>query len=191
MVKTIEAPNKEKEIQKLKTQIDSFDEKVKELTNEGMPSAPPQEVKEVQLSSREIAAARDIYLKPEKVIFSREKFNENYREKYNFQKEIVKFIAQHHEMEGEVIEVWTKPFAGLPAEFWKVPSNKPVYGPRYLAEQLARKSYNQLKMNENEVTGTNYAGQDTGRLVVSETKQRLSAKPAPKHVQVSMFNSEF
>ena len=42
---------------------------------------------------------------------------------------------------SEKIEIWTRPYGGIPAEYWEVPSNKPVWGPRYLAEQIKRARY--------------------------------------------------
>jgi len=65
----------------------------------------------------------------------------------NFQKEYVQFIAENKEIIGETIEIWTRPFGGMPAEFWKVPVNKPVWGPRYLAEQIKRCYYLVIKTN--------------------------------------------
>jgi len=31
-----------------------------------------------------------------------------------------------------------KPFPGMPAEEWAIPTNKPINGPRYVAEQIKK-----------------------------------------------------
>ena len=91
---------------------------------------------QTKISQSDIAKSKDVYLKPAKTIGSKERFNEKFREDYNFSKEYVQFIAENKECIGETTELWTKPYPGLPAEFWQVPSNKPVWGPRYLAERI-------------------------------------------------------
>ena len=93
-----------------------------------MSEAPKMETApQTKMSQNEIAKSKDIYLKPDKVISCREKFNEKYREDFNFGKEYVQFVGEHKELIGENIEIWTKPFAGVPAEYWIVPTNKPVW----------------------------------------------------------------
>jgi len=32
--------------------------------------------------------------------------------------------------------MWTKPFPGMPAEEWAIPTNKPINGPRYVPSRL-------------------------------------------------------
>ncbi len=73
--------------------------------------------------------------------------------------------------------MWTKPFAGLSAEFWKVPTNKKVWGPRYLAEQISRKNYTRLTMEDRPVSsegGVTY----TGQMVATNKISRLDARSA-------------
>jgi len=48
----------------------------------------------------------------------------------------VKCIPVHNELKGDRIEMWTHPFGGKGAEFWEIPTDKPVMVPRYVAEQL-------------------------------------------------------
>ncbi len=143
-----------------------------------MNSSPVQEqAPQINLSQREIEKSRDLYIKPKRLIGSREKFNESYREEYNFQKEYVHIIAEHKELQGETLEFWTKPFAGMPAEEWAVPTNKPVWVPRYVAEQIKRKRYHRLKMEESRATGTDGMGQYYGTMAVDTAIQRLDAHP--------------
>jgi hypothetical protein len=106
-------------------------------------------------------------------------FDEKYRDEYNFSKEYVCFIAEHREIIGEKIEIWTKKFRGIPSEYWEVPSGKPVWGPRYLAERIAACSYNRLK-TEDRVIESGHMGTITGAIVVDQKIQRLDAVPANK-----------
>lgn len=158
--------------------VDSFDASVKALTNEVNMNAPKEECEpQVKMSNREIGKQDGIYLKPDRNINSKETFNEKYRTDYNFKAEVVPFIAENKEIIGETIELWTKPFAGISAEFWKVPTNKKVWGPRYLAEQISRKGYNRLTMEDRPVSqdgGHTF----TGQLVATNRIQRLDARPA-------------
>jgi len=137
----------EKELDKVEKQFEAFDNQVQQMTLDRMNTAPKQDVEQQTLMSQEdIEKSKRIYLKPFKSIGSKEKFNEDYRKYYNFSMEQVQFIAENKEIIGETCEFWTKPFAGMPAEFWKVPTNKPVWGPRHVAERLTGCKYHRLKM---------------------------------------------
>lgn len=178
--------NMNKDLEKASEQFDKFDSEVKSMTMDRLNMTPKEEVEpQTKLSSNEIANSKDIYLKPATAIGSREKFNEDYREDYNFAKEYVQFIAENKEIIGEEIETWTKPFAGMPAEFWKVPTNKPVWGPRYLAEQIKRKFYHRLVMRQS-VQGSDGMGQYYGSLAADTTIQRLDAIPVSSRKSVFM-----
>ncbi len=181
----------ERELQKADEQFKAFDENVKSLTLDRMNQAPKLETEpQTKLAQSEIANSKDIYLKPHRSIMSQEKFNENYRQEYNFAKEYVYFIAENKEIIGEDLDLWTKPFAGLPAEWWKVPVNKPVWGPRYLAEQIKKCSYHRLTMQES-VTQSSGMGQFYGQMVADNIIQRLDAMPATKTRSVFMGASGF
>jgi len=172
------------EMDKLGKQFDAFDENVKSLTLDRMNEAPKQESEPThKLSQTQIANSKDVYLKPDKIIGCRDRFNEKFRDDYNFQKEYVNFIAENKELIGETIEIWTRPFGGVPAEYWKVPTNKPVWGPRYLAEQIKRKFYHRLVMT-NTVTEATGMGQMYGQLAADTTIQRLDANPVSSRKSV-------
>lgn len=176
-----------KELEKAAEQVDAFDASVKKLTVDECAKAPLEESEpQVKKSQRELAATDGIYLKPERQINSKEPFNEKYRKEYEFKKEYVPFIAENKEIIGEAIEIWTKAFAGMSAEFWKVPTNKKVWGPRYLAEQISRKSYTRLIM-EDRPAGSDGYGSYYGQIVATSRVPRLDAKPArgSKHVSMS------
>jgi hypothetical protein len=182
----------EKELDKVAQQFDKFDAEVKEMTMDRMNMAPKEEVEpQTKLSQNEIAASKDVYLKPHKVISCREKFNEKYRDEYNYQKEYVNFIAEHKELIGESIDIWTRPFPGMPAEEWLVPTNTPVWGPRYLAEQIKRKFYHRLVMKENVVTDTTGMGVMYGKMAADTTIQRLDAQPVTKRKSIFMGDKSF
>lgn len=175
-----------KELEKAQKQFDNFDANVKELTLDRMNMAPKEEQEpQTKLSSREISKSKDIYLNPERSISRREKFNESFREGLNFKKELVQFIAEHKELIGEDIEIWTGPFAGYPVEFWRVPTNKPVWGPRYLAEQIKRKCYHRLVMKD-AISSQDGMGQYYGQLAADTTVQRLDAHPVSSRKSIFM-----
>lgn len=148
---------------------------------------------QTKLSSNEIAKSKDIYLKPIRSLQGvnpktgvADKFNEKFRADYEFAKEYVQFIAEHKEIVGEEIEIWTRPYGGIAAEFWKVPVNKPVWGPRYLAEQIKRKNYHRLKMEQNVITSADHVGQMYGALSVDTLVQRLDAQPVVQKKSIFM-----
>lgn len=182
----------ERELDKVQKQFDEFDSSVKELTMDRLNETKKQEVEpQTKLSQNEIAKSNDVYLKPHKVIGARDKFNEKFRDDYNFQKEYVQFIAENKELIGESIDIWTRPFGGMPAEEWIVPVNKPVWGPRYLAEQIKRKYYHRLTMKENVSTENNSVGTMYGKMVADTTIQRLDAQPVNKRKSVFMGDNQF
>ena len=114
----------QKELDKAETQFQDFDKQVKEMTLDRMNEAPKLEVEpQTKMAQKDIQNSKDVYLKPHKTIGSKEKFNEKFREDYNFSTQVVQFIAENKEIIGEEIDIWTKPFPGMPAEEWKVPCN--------------------------------------------------------------------
>lgn len=182
----------ETELDKAKNQLEHFEQNVKELTLDRMNQAPKQEVEaQTKLSENEIRNSKDIYLKPSKTVPGRDKFNEKFRDSYNHAKEYVKFIAENRELTGENIEIWTRPFGGMPAEFWEVPTNKPIWGPRYLAEQIKKCSYHRLVMKQNVVTEQGGYGQIYGALAADSIVQRLDAIPVSSRRSVFMGASGF
>lgn len=170
----------ERELQKVEQQFEAYENEIKDLSLKRMNLNKKPEVEpQTKLSQEEILNTKDIYLKPIRTIASREKFNESFRQAYEFDKEYVYFIAENKEIIGEHIDMWTKPYAGMPAEEWKVPVNTPVWAPRYVAEQIKRKYYNRLVMKDQTV-GSDQMGKYHGTLVVDTTVPRLDAYPALK-----------
>lgn len=183
-----------KELDNAEKQFDDFDKQVKAVTMDRMAEAPKLETESsIKLSQKQIEESADVYLKPHKVISpgGKDKFNEKFRDEYNFSKEYVKFIAENKEVQGETIDIWTRPFPGMPAEEWLVPVGKPVWGPRYLAEQIKRKSYHRLAMEEKTITGHNQFGQTYGKIVVDNTIERLTAIPVSNRKSIFMGSGGF
>ncbi len=182
----------QKELDKLDKQFETFNDNVQSLTLDRMNETPKKEVEpQTKLSSSQIEKSNETYLKPTRNISSKEKFDEKWRKDYNQDKEYVNFIAENKEIIGEAIELWTKPYPGLPAEFWKVPVNKPVWGPRYLAEQIKRASYHRLTMQQTVHSGSDSMGQYYGAMAVDSTVQRLDAIPVSTRKSIFMGASAF
>src|SRR4029077_2777843 len=181
----------QKEIEKLESNFNEFNENVQKLTMDAMNKAPIQDVEpQTKLSQKDLEKSQDTYLKPIRAISSREKFNERFLEKWNFAKEYVRFICENREIIGESIDVWTKPFPGLPAEEWMVPVNKPVWGPRHLAEQLRRKFYHRIVM-EDRPSGSDGAASYYGTLAVQKTIPRITCEPAIERKSIFMGANSF
>jgi hypothetical protein len=186
----------QKELDQAQETFDKFETDVKSMTMDRMNEAPKEETEpQTKLSSKEWNDATEIYLKPIKTIFPgpvpktgkyTDVFNEKFREAYEFDTKYVRFIAENHEIIGEKINAWTKPYSGMPAEQWEIPANKPVWGPRHLAEKLKRCCYHRLVMNDHQSVGNDHAGTYVGGIVADTIKHRLDAQPAPK-TQIS-FN---
>lgn len=182
----------EKELAKVEKQFEEFDQQVQSMTLDRMNKAPKEDLEpQTKLSQQEIANSKDIYLKPHRTISCQDKFNENYREQYNFDKEYVQFQAENKEIIGETIDMWTRPYGGMPAEWWKVPVNKPVWGPRYLAEQIKRCYYHRLVMQPNVSSGSDSAGQYYGSMAVDTTVPRLDAMPVSQKRSIFMGSKTF
>lgn len=181
-----------KEMDKVEKQFEDFDKQVKDLTQDRMNMAPKLEVEpQTKMSNREIAKSTDVYLKPVKTIGCRDKFNERFRDKWNHAKEYVQFVCENMEIIGEKVEVWTRPYGGVSAMFWEVPVNTPVWGPRYLAEQLSRCRYHRLMMSENTSIGSDGLGTYTGKIVVDTTVDRIKCDPVTTRTSITMGSKAF
>ncbi len=175
------------DLDKAEKQFKEFDENIKDLTLDRMNQAPKQDVEpQTKISQKDLEKKNDIYLKPEKTIGSPQKFNEKFREQYEFDKQYVQFIAEHKEIIGDDIEVWTRPYGGVNAEFWRVPTNKPVWGPRYLAERIKGCTYHRLVMKQNVLTESNGVGQMFGAMAADTIVQRLDAMPVSSRKSIFM-----
>lgn len=181
-----------KELDKAIKETDAFQKNIEEMTLDRMNQAPKKEVEEqTKMSQQDIEKSKEIYLKPRTSISSQEKFNEKFREEYNFQKEYVHFIAENVEVIGESIDLWTKPFPGVPCQEWIVPVNTPVWGPRFLAEQINKANYHVFIMKNDVSTGADSRGTYHGAMAVDSTKERLKARPVSTRRSVFMGATTF
>ena len=181
----------EKELDRVEEQFKDFDNQVKELTHDRMKLVPkPEHEQQTKISQIEMDNFPGIYLKPCNFVADKMPFDEKYRKSYNYDKEYVQFIPENVECKGDIIELWTKPYRGVPAEFWKVPVNVPVWGPRYLKEQLQRKFHHKLEMKESaessNYTGSSNFGRHYGKIVADTTIQRLDAREVSTRRNFSM-----
>jgi hypothetical protein len=182
----------QKQLDVAEKQFEAFENQVKDLTLDRMNAAPKEDAEpQTKLSQKDIQKSKDIYLKPERSIGCKEKFNEAFREDYNFAKEYVQFTAENREVIGESIQLWTKAFPGQAAEYWTVPTNKPVWGPRYLADRIKGCSYHRLSMDEHKIVAADGMGSYTGQLVVDSIIQRLDAHPVSQRKSIFMGASGF
>ena len=187
--KSVEAAQ---EIKKVEEQLNAAAKNIQEMTLDKMNAAPKEDVEpQTKIAQKDLEKSNDIYLKPTRSISSKEKFDEKWREDYNFQKEFVRFIPEHKELIGENIEMWTKPFPGMPAEFWTIPTGKPIWGPRYVAERCKGCSYHRLVMKQNIVTEANSLGQMFGALAADTIIQRIDAVPVSTRKSIFMGASSF
>lgn len=167
----------QKELDRADEHFQSFDTEVKQMTLDQMNRAPLMEnEQQTRMSNREMNRADAPYIKPLRQINSKEPFNEKYRAEYEKAKEYVKVVAENNEIIGEQIELWTKKFPGQAAEFWKIPVNKPIYVPRYVAHQLQNCKYHRIVM-EDKPTDAGNGMQFYGSLAITHTKHRLDCRP--------------
>lgn len=176
------------ELDKAEAQFEAFDQNVKEMTMDRMNMAPKEDVEpQTKIAQKDLEKSKDIYLKPKRSIGrgAKDKFNEKFRSAYEFDKEYVHFIAENKEIIGDSINMWTGPYPGAPVEEWEVPTNTPLWAPRYVAEQIKRKFYHRLVMKDT-VTENTGAGTFYGSMAVDTTVPRLDARPVSSRKSVFM-----
>lgn len=178
--------------------FDNFQQSISDLTHDRLNETKREETEGPRVSQREIQKAPEVHLRPKREIYAMnpktgegQKFNEKFRADYEHAKQEVNFMAENKEIGGEDITIWTRPFGGMPAEEWIVPVNKPVWGPRYLAEQIKRKYYHRLVMKESVITGSDHRGQYFGSLAADTTIQRLDCHPVSQRRSLFMGASGF
>lgn len=188
-----------KELVKAAETADQFSQSIIDLTKDACDSVPKAEQDaQTKLSKKELSTNDGIYLKPERSIGpsphpktgEKEKFNEKFRTEYEFKMEYVPFIAENKEIIGEAIELWTKPYPGIDAQFWKIPVNKKVYGPRHLAERISGCRYTRLRMDDTKKVGEEGGVTYLGQMIATQKLSRLSAVPI-KESRAIGFESEF
>ena len=167
----------QQELDKAQETLDNFKEQIIAATSDVAEVGKIEEYEpQTKLSRREAEGMGPIILKPKRTIGSKEKFNEKFRAEYEDSKKYVKFIAENIEVKGESIDLWVKPYPGLPAENWDIPVNKPVAAPRYVAERISNCKYHVLEMEDRPIAQEGGAV-FTGQLIAKHTRHRLDARP--------------
>lgn len=184
----------EKELARADEQFQAFNENVKAMATQDKSNLPVvQEEPQTKLSTREIRKSTDYYLKPKKTLFAPgQKFNTAFTEQWNYLKEYVRFIVENKEASGEwLYDVGTRRFGGLPYEVWDIPVNKPVWGPRHLAEQLRAKVYDRFVMEVDESRKDAQHVTFCNKTAYIDKKPRITCEPCPETITVGGFTSAF
>lgn len=181
-----------KELDKVEKQFDEFKEQIDTLTMDRLNAAPKEDVEpQTKIATKDMDKNKETYLKPFKTCSCTEKFNEKFRKDYEDDKEYVRVIAENKELIGETIDIWSKPYAGVPAAWWKVPVNKPVWMPKYVAAQIKRKGYHRFVQEEKQIVGHDGMGTYTGTMIVDTTIQRLDCYRAEEKKQFALGSRGF
>ena len=165
----------EQQLNKAAEKFDKFSEEVKALsTSEERSQVPTAETEpQTKLSKKEAITSDAPIIKPNRAIFSKEKFNEKLRKEFEERSKLVKCIVENNEIVGESVQFWFKGYPGTPAQEWTVPVNKPIYIPRYLAEHLAKRQYIRYVMSERQNVAE---GDLTHAMVAKETRHRIDCR---------------
>ena len=166
----------EQELKKAEAQLEKFQDQVKSLSVDTVSKAPAQETEpQTKLSKKEIDKLDAPYIKPTRAIFSTEKFNEAYRKERDEGWKYVKCIVENNEIHGEKVEKWTKRWPGEPAHFWQIPVNKPIYLPKFVAEELQGCSYHRFVMQSRNPDQVR-EGEPMEDMVAKETRHRIDCR---------------
>ena len=183
-------PGAQKELDKAEKQFDQFEKEIKDLTLDSMNAAPkeaPSEVQVVKETSRRTKTstssqnARSLLRKSS--MRSSAKIITSLRNTSNSLRRIKRLLERR-------LTCGTKPFPGMPAEEWEIPTNKPIWAPRYVAEQIKKCTFHRLVMEDRPVSA-DHAGSYYGSMISKNTIQRLDAHPVVERKSVFMGASGF
>lgn len=167
---------KSKALHKMNTSFDATQKDLTNLTLDHLNKAPLKEGEDqTKLTRSELAEDNIHVVKPERQVHGQDKPNPKFEKERKKGWEMVKCFFENREVEGEQIECWSKPFAGDPASFWKLPVNRTVMAPRHLVKQLENCRYHKMRMEEKTVSSDG-AGVYYGALVADYTVNRLLAR---------------
>ncbi len=176
-----------KELDKVEKQFDDFKEQVDSLTKDRMDLSRKADLEPIhKIANKDLDKNDAIILKPSKNIRSPEKFNEKFRKPYEEDCQRMDFTAEHRELIGETIEIWVKPYPGMNAEYWEIPTGKKVNAPRYIFDKLQRTGYHRLRMDETKKVGGDGNTQYYGQMVVDNYVPRMDAFVIPAKRNVYM-----
>lgn len=165
------ASKSEQQLQKAEQSFEKFSSDLKDLQTNKAPIAETEP--QTKLSNREAAVSEAPYIKPNRAIFSKEKFDEKNRALRDEDWKYVRCIVENNEIHGESVQFWLKKWPGEPAHEWIIPANKPVQIPKFVAEHLASRSYVRYVMEENRNVKE---GDLTHSMVVKEIRHRIDCR---------------
>jgi hypothetical protein len=179
---------KNKQLESIERQINQQEDQIKSLTLDETNKSPVLEQESsMQLSQKELAKKPDVYIKPTRTLAPgrKEKFLDAWKSEYESRKQYVEYTVENNEVIGEDVTLWSKPYPGLPMEEWVLPTNKPIWIPKYVAEQVQNCRYHKFIMDK---TPVNTTGEATyyGAMQVKNTVNRLDAKVVDKRPRVFM-----
>lgn len=176
----------QRELEKVETQLIRTVEETKKID----PLSAREKLKHIEHDEQTKLSTKQlqdnvIVLKPTKYLMAvGQKFNEDFRDDYNYAKQYVQFVYEHQEEKGSTLEMWTKPFPGVPAELWLIPANKPISAPRYVKEQIERMNYITRKYVEKAEIGSDFMGTYHGVLEAETVQDRAITRDIPKTKRV-------
>lgn len=167
-------------MEKEEEQFNEFHQTIKEFDPLNM-QAPQEEVEQqTKLSKRETKRSDAPTLSPIRTIARRNDdkaktyWDEKHAKAREFDRQYVKIIAENREIVNEMIELWTGKYGCDPLEFWNIPVNKPVYVPRYVADNINKAKYHVMVMEDKYTGGSKDTVQFVGAMVASKTRNRLA-----------------
>lgn len=167
----------QKEVDRLDSEFDAKQEQMSSLTQDEMNKAPKKEQEpQAVLSKREEKSYDAPVIKPSQTVpgIGKRKPEQDSLRRQAW--ELVKVVVENRESIGESIELWHKaPFGGEPCTFWQLPTNKPIYIPRFLADRIKKCNYHVLTTVEQSI-GRNEWGEMIGKMVATETRNRLDCR---------------
>lgn len=170
----------QKEVDRLDAEFNAKEKQMSEMTQDAMKDAPLKELApQVKISKEALEKTDAPKIVPclTRAANGKKKSEQDALRKRAW--EYIKVIAENNEVIGEDIEFWHKPMiAGEDLHFWKIPVNKPIYVPRHIAEHIRSRKYHRLKTDENIRVETNQFGDMMGRMIATETRQRLDCRVA-------------
>lgn len=138
------------------------------------PKVPVEQVDPyTKLSKRQMALADAQYVTPVKIVNrveggkhnAKNYFNEAHRPLYKKDWEWIKVVIENKESIGHPVEKWTAEWGCDPAMFWIIPTNRPVYIPRFVARSIKKCRYIQRTMESDE---TKMISSDNSRDIPTE-----------------------
>lgn len=178
----------QKELAKIEKSFDSLGESIRDINPLECKAPEPEFDPLTKLSKKQMEMATAPYIKPlrSQARPVNEKqgmkvhFNEKHRPLYEKDWEWLKVTVDNYEMIGSDVEMWTAEWGCDPAYFWVIPTNKPVYLPRFVARRLKKCRYHEMHMEGDPQQGAKPSGGDQfsksyGVMEVRKTKQRLDA----------------